>query len=913
MSLRLRWSMFLLLAITSLAQAAEPKVVYREIFPAGRKSLAKCGWKIYVNADARDASGGRAISGAFADRRGFEAVNSDKEKAENAKKGNVYIKNAEDGKPYLMVANDMPLIAPPLNAISWQMSLGDAKEVVHPVVCIDIDKNGKPSKGDAWFISATPIKDPKPGAKGFRPITFDVAKAKWLKLEMKLGTRRSGSGKLPTDVKKLKPITKLPAGNIVSAGLYSPAKLTRPRFDTFEVKAAGTVTPKAGSKDKAAALLKKYADQMITASTIDERWPHMIKAVEARGQQPTAAWSPKLDFTVAGRTLYVHGDLGDDQHDGLSSNKPWRTLSHAFAQLQPGDALLVGPGTYYQPTLWLRDLTPGSEEDLAKPTYIRAEPRGAAKISSAWPDVAEGLVKWVDEGNGIWSAPFPTRKGDPRSMGGYTSADGSVYFMFGMMNLADLMSDAVPLKKKWDRFSKTNPMPWPGYGYVMQGGRCWLRTPNGENPNGRPLIVSTYTNHETSLIRLDNASHVIIDGFHFEGAGDKAVRANRNSPYLTVRNAIIEYCRGGVGPDDYGLVEWCEYTFPGYKRFADDLKALMLSKNVHVMNPMFGFVKKYHGAQTEGHLVCRPWTTPKDNRGIGPLNCEARYNYCHQTFDGDTPGAWSESSVHHSVYVYQYDNASELEAGKHSEGRNTRFHDNLIVASLYGAISHQDKTINPMGPQWVYRNVVIGNFPKDYQGPGKVIYGEVDSAEDAWTPWIFSKYLAPNADAINYDHNLVWLRSGGLLWAKESTVESRAKMNWRNNVIVFDPKGLTTYTEPYNFTAASNMWVGPVARPDVQGAGGVHLPNLAALRWRDPMSLDFRPAEGSPLINAGVVINNEPSSMAGDQPDVGPFAFGAFDQPMPGDHWPRPRTRMFNPAPPDALAGQTKQKALACE
>jgi hypothetical protein len=131
-------------------------------------------------------------------------------------------------------------------------------------------------------------------------------------------------------------------------------------------------------------------------------------------------------------------------------------------------------------------------------------------------------------------------------------------------------------------------------------------------------------------------------------------------------------------------------------------------------------------------------------------------------------------------------------------------------------------------------------------------------------------------------------------------------MHWRNNVLIFERRGLTRYTDPYRFHAAANAWIGPKARPDIQGAGGLHLQSIPRLQLRDPAALDLRPADGSPLIDAGVPIPDEPSNaeQAIGQPDIGPFEHGLYDRAMPGDHWPRPRRRVFNAAPPTQLSGE---------
>ncbi|MEM6333243.1 MAG: hypothetical protein AAF823_07895 [Planctomycetota bacterium] len=888
------------------------EVVYRETFPRGSKTLANVGWSLYVGGSARDASGASAISGDWGDRTAPTAVNAG-EPAPQQARGFAYVKEGIEGTPYLLCSDEMPPVKQPLGRVSWLMNPMDSAAAIHPVVCIDRDGDGRPSAGDAWLASAEPFRTPDSGPQaGF--VAHSIAgDAAWVELDFRPG--RS----LPASLRSDRLIEAWPEGPIVSVGFYSLSRIARPRFDSVAVHASGlaeisvTASPESSARvglDRADAvrLAKKLLARHAAASpaaSLAEAWPAMTRAWDRHSAAAfELPWSPQIDPPVAGRVFYVHASSGDDAADGRSPQTAWRTLQAAVDRVQPGDALIVGPGSYYQPTLRVRDRAGTAQ----RPIYIRAEPLGEATVSSAWPDAAEGLVEWHREADGVWSAPFPARKRDPKTFGGFVAADGTEYMLFGMRSLADLLSDKAPIWKQWDRYGPDRPMPWPGYGFALEAGRCWLRTPNGEDPNGKRVVIATHADHESSAVHIDNSPHVILDGLRFEGAGDKAVKAERNSPYLTVRNAVIEYCRHGVGPDDHGLIEWSEYTFPGYKRFADELVRRVRADGVRVANPMFGWVKRYHGARTEGHLLGRPWTAPRNNRGVGPRFCEGRFNFSHQAFDGDAPGAWSDSRVHSSVYLYTYDNAIEMEAGRHSPGRNVHVHDNLIIASLYGTISHQDTTDLPMGPQYVYRNVILGNFPEGYRGPDRVVTGPVDSADDAWQPWVVCKFLAPNANAITYAHNFIWMRGGGLIWKKPETASTRRKMAWVNNVIAFD-QGLTNYEGQHAFRADANAWVGPGQRRDLQGPRGLNLGSLSSLELRDIDALDLRPLPGSPLIDAaGPMQDLQPA--ADGRPDIGPFEAGTFDGPVPGDTWPRPRVRVFNAAFPQRLTGSSEPQPV---
>ena len=53
-----------------------------------------------------------------------------------------------------------------------------------------------------------------------------------------------------------------------------------------------------------------------------------------------------LAIPVLGQaTTYYISPSGDDGNDGLSSDYPWKTFSHAIPELDPGDTLIVMDGT----------------------------------------------------------------------------------------------------------------------------------------------------------------------------------------------------------------------------------------------------------------------------------------------------------------------------------------------------------------------------------------------------------------------------------------------------------------------------------------------------------------------------------------------------------------------------------------
>ena len=64
---------------------------------------------------------------------------------------------------------------------------------------------------------------------------------------------------------------------------------------------------------------------------------------------------------------------------------------------------------------------------------------------------------------------------------------------------------------------------------------------------------------------------------------------------------------------------------------------------------------------------------------------------------------------------------------------------------------------------------------------------------------------------------------------------------------------------------------------------------------RDPDNLDFRPKEGSELVDAGALIDGKDIDFFGKAPDIGPYEFGDRNYRIPGYQGPEART----PVPPD--------------
>lgn len=869
MSQRSRFIALKLALVLLAATGTASEVVYREAFNHG-KSFADVGWTVHTEVGARDASARSAIGMGPGNPRDVPPVGSSGDPEQQAR-GFCYV--LVNG-PYLLTTEEARVRG--AERVSFSMLLKHPDDSVRVALRVD----------GRWYLSATTFADegtpePQEIPQG-RVVELSIAETAWIPVDITLGGGRGG-GQLPSDIAG-EPAP-LPAGPLEAAGIYAPQRSGGSHlFDSFAIHGEQLVlTP----QTRAAQLLTAYHSGVYQSTFTDyaDRWETLTAGLRARGPRANVpAWNPELDVTPTGTAFYVHADLGDDAHDGLTPATAFRSLPHACAQLSAGDTLVVGPGHYYPKHLAITGLVGTAE----RPIHLRAEPRGAAVLSRAWADAAEGLVTWTDEGDGLFSAPFPTRSDgeDQRAFGGWRDADGTPWFLFGYRSLADLLAPAVATAS-WDKFGPNKHMPKPAYGFALERGRAWLRLPADADPNAMPVIIASYPTDD-ALVRVTRSPHVVWDGFTFQGCGQRALRSDRASPHHVFRNIVVEWCRNGIQPDSHSVIEWCEFTHPGYKRFADELERLVADAGHRTVNPMFGFVKKYHSALTEGHLAARPWT---GERNDPPAHNVLRHCLFFETFDGWNMG-WQDSQSHSSVYLFQYDNAVELDAGP-TPVRNIHFHDNLILAAHYGAISQYmptdpAKIEQPLGPQYVYRNVIIGHHAH------------------AWHPWTISKFWTTKATGMHWYHNVIWMRSGGLVWQRGHEAEaaqSHAAMSWRNNVLIFED-GFTHQTATEHYLADGNALVAPTPRPSLTGANGLHVTSITDLGLRNPSTYDVVPRADSPLVGAAVEL---PADLPGYRSNtIGPFAPGEAI----GSDWPRPHERVYNRTPPAALTGSEAEPDL---
>ena len=564
------------------------------------------------------------------------------------------------------------------------------------------------------------------------------------------------------------------------------------------------------------------------------------------------------------KTVYVDTDNDHTEQDGSSPAKAFTTIQQGFSLLQPGDELVVAPGVYYErPELQV------SATSADRPIWIRANPVGSVTISGMWEDGAKGLVQWNETS---WDGVYVAQHG-PALFG---ASDDT--FLFRFNNVEDLVAHTLEFNSL-DR-EQTITLQKPDYGFVADGDHIYLRLPDGADPNGRSVLLSDGADDEMewyNLMTVHETPYVIIDGFRFLGSGTHCLWIDYDSPSVTVRNTIFEYCHLGARLPDRSLVEWSEYVYPGFRAFAEQV---MRDNPAHWKDGVYHLVKDYQAAAHDGTAVFEGCLADTFWRHEPSIECEFRNNFVHETFDGECFGEFSNSESHHNVYEYNYDNHVEMESWVrqfHSE--NLRLHHSLFLACPMGPISHQGSH-NLHGPQYVYRNV---------------IFGYTDYGRDSWTQ---IKSDADRAESgIHYVNNVIWGGESSLFW------NSRSNLHFRNNLFVFEEvTDLENPNEPLD--SDHNGLVNLVDRPWLRGGHGLYLgsePNLSGLN--NPEELDFTLTENSSLIDQGELFSGITDNIEDGRPDIGAFEYG--DE--PGLEWPRPRITTFSCDPPERWNGHVPE------
>ncbi len=575
-------------------------------------------------------------------------------------------------------------------------------------------------------------------------------------------------------------------------------------------------------------------------------------------------------------TRYVDGSAGDDRNDGLSPEKPLRTIQRAADQVNPGDTVRIAPGVYFETVELARCGT------AAQPiTFTAAGGPGSVILTAADRAIREKKVRFelVDGELGIYSAPCD------RAPSRVLCSEIDLYPYTTMEGLKSFL-----VKKGY-------PAPENGFYFDEAAKKLYVRLPAGRfrstDPNDHLIAVSPpfapgYNGHHiyqkkdaNFFISPRRPVHVVLSGFTFETPGSAGVVTGGSN--VVVRDSFFKGCRAGVwGFNDAAavFVENCHYDQAA--AYDDVLDTIAKWGKTDIQKKHFF----YFWARKGGANVDTDKMKNYETGIVGGVaaNWHVRNNVIENSFEGLS--CWCvDWAKHLQIYGNSFrrivDNAIETE-NHASDVRifNNRFED------VFEPLSWQPLGGRPWpGPVYIYRNIVTctpgfkqladGLNPKSFR-PGVFKIGvsgsnwkrpEMGGIEVEQIAARVSKrfVMAPDPGFLAFNNTLIW--PFGNLFTTPQPVVGRAVrdfVNFRffNNIFAVDrmhklPEWRGSLIEFYANLEIGNDPENPHTGI-IAGDGGVRAESLEQAGVSDTFQLE----EKSMARGRGILYFDEPDASA---------------------------------------------------
>ncbi len=479
---------------------------------------------------------------------------------------------------------------------------------------------------------------------------------------------------------------------------------------------------------------------------------------------PEATNRPLTDSV---RTLHVDPGEGSDEGDG-SKATPWKTITHAASQLQPGDTLVLQGGVYHEhPVVRVR-----ASED--RPVIIRSAPGELAIIDG-------GLPEFLNDPASSWEPFAGGAEGEYRSTRQYPGRGEKD----GVTNVHGLFADSLiplhgyrlvtDLRSSNDYFAATSGAKseadkhiycGPGLWYHPETGHIHVRLAHtnqtclestGDNyagetdPRKIPLIVARIGG---SALVLEGAAHVILQDLVVRGARDPSIDV-KNCSNITLDGVSAHGGSAAIRIAGTSGLRCVDSAFRGAAAPWTWRGSL-----------------KYRAIETRIVSASGGWNPPaRPNRDFEFTRCEFT-----DSVDGVFIGGVDGASIHHCILDNVSDDGTFVTCNTAYDGTTTggpfHFHDNLLSRCLttfaFGVGKGRQRTIDAAGNKQLGKGLRIErNFfdfrrPVLYQQPPEgdpdiITFGRVlgDHGGPGWEPMVFSKntFLSPKAPWRNYFGN----------------------------------------------------------------------------------------------------------------------------------------------------------------
>ena len=224
---------------------------------------------------------------------------------------------------------------------------------------------------------------------------------------------------------------------------------------------------------------------------------------------------------------------GSDSNPGTES-APLLSVGLAMSRANAGDQVRLKAGTYYQEVPSSIALRSGTANNYIH--LISDVPR-AAILDGA--DPANRLRNdWRDDGGGVYSIAY---SGTPRVIS--VGQGGSIYRLNASSSLANLRTGTIPPLGG----SPVSPPAAVNQGWVIEGGRLYIRLEGNVSPIGTPINIARY---DIGIFMDANYWH--IEGLTFQHYGFSAASSGTSAIRLyaargTVVHNILASTIGGRG------------------------------------------------------------------------------------------------------------------------------------------------------------------------------------------------------------------------------------------------------------------------------------------------------------------------------------------------------------------------------